>query len=444
MDEYSVEKLSIYVKNFIAQDNDLLEVKNQLLTFVLPRIKRIITNAKFFIFEDEYVETAWKDMVSLHYVNTSYSIKKNVARVHFFLDNNISEDSYLGYITLRPINEFNIMLSFVIPNWNVLKFDYHHAYIMTYEQYIHIEGKQINIRTFPFFTQDGIVSICAHADILMCSMFLNKKYGYKKIKLYEMIDTQKTSIFPQTGLDPSEVINIFSENKVPIKVIPRSIDGIEEDSLSERLILTYIKSQIPIIIGIDKHVVLIVGYIIKDNQIEFIIYDDSGVFVQSKEDFVSIKSWAYFKEKIKEKKNDEFYIIIPEPERVYLQYMDYDAFLEEYIKYNVELKKVLGKNYIRKDLLIDNCEFKNYLISCIDKDLVNEQERQKIRKILKKSMPHYLWLTELHSQISDDKFILFADTTIHTYSTNSVFTDENLFICNNSKPNEEMNLLYKR
>jgi len=32
----------------------------------------------YFVAEKEYVETEWKDMVSMHYINTSYSFKNTV------------------------------------------------------------------------------------------------------------------------------------------------------------------------------------------------------------------------------------------------------------------------------------------------------------------------------------------------------------------------------
>ena len=72
---------------------------------VTKRLPILYEKAKYVNIEKSYVETEWKDLISLHYINTTYAneLKNRVIRVHFFKEKVCSEDNYVGFITLRPI-----------------------------------------------------------------------------------------------------------------------------------------------------------------------------------------------------------------------------------------------------------------------------------------------------------------------------------------------------
>ncbi|MDO4308373.1 MAG: hypothetical protein Q4C77_16250 [Eubacteriales bacterium] len=104
--------------------SDLNKAKTieQIKKYILPKLKIFRgKNEKktiYFLEESEYVETEWKDMVSMHYVNTSYELKNTVIRCHVFSKKQFDSKHYLGFFTLRPIDEIKVMVSFVYPNWN--------------------------------------------------------------------------------------------------------------------------------------------------------------------------------------------------------------------------------------------------------------------------------------------------------------------------------------
>jgi len=89
---------------------------------VTKRLPILYEKAKYVNIEKSYVETEWKDLISLHYINTTYAneLKNRVIRVHFFKEKVCSEDNYVGFITLRPIQEMQIALSYVFVNWNAI------------------------------------------------------------------------------------------------------------------------------------------------------------------------------------------------------------------------------------------------------------------------------------------------------------------------------------
>lgn len=240
-------KIDYHSKEF---DNLLYSIKAD----VLSRITTIVENCKYFYFESEYIETSWKEMVSMHYINTSYTLGKNVARVHFMSKEEISQNSYLGNITLRPIEETRIMLSFVYPNYNNLLKD-KSSNILGYKKVIHVDTNEIPIKTFPFFSQDGIVTSCAHADILMLTIYLNHVYRYKKINISDMYSNENRLMrFPSFGLNKNEINEVFLSNEVPIKVheIENFINysPMEKERIKkqiEEIVYTNLQSSIPVI-----------------------------------------------------------------------------------------------------------------------------------------------------------------------------------------------------
>ena len=111
---------------------------------------------RYFIFEEDYIETEWKDMISIHYINTSYHVQNTVMRIHIFSNNEISETSYIGFFTLRKIDEPRFMLSYIYPNWTNIYCNSKRFHVMKYRKAIHIAGHELTLYTYPLFVQDNI------------------------------------------------------------------------------------------------------------------------------------------------------------------------------------------------------------------------------------------------------------------------------------------------
>ena len=67
---------------------DKTKTIEQIKKYILPKLKIFRGKSEnktiYFLEESEYVETEWKDMISMHYVNTSYELKNTVIRCHVF------------------------------------------------------------------------------------------------------------------------------------------------------------------------------------------------------------------------------------------------------------------------------------------------------------------------------------------------------------------------
>lgn len=398
--------------------------------YILSKITLFVNQCTYILIEKEYTESVWKEIFSLHYANTSYCNNNKVMRVHFFNSNickntkniyNTLSESYLGYITLRPIPDFNLMLSFIVPNWNVLKYN-EPNYIMTYKQVVHIFSYKVTIQTFAFYSQDSVVTTCAQADIIMFSTYTNKKYNHKMIKVSDIQDYMKYSPLPSKGLTGKEMLEIFRSNGSPVdyhlkkKIKTRGKTRkqhlMEETSYKNALnhitniLDSYIESRLPVIVYNAKHVILIIGHTSSDPK-KYIIYDDSGVFLQQvvkKNNFIGTVS----NRDLFPNNNDTTYLICATHGRIYLTAAEYDGFVLERINgLGIDKKNIIKK----RNIIIDNTDLKSHLLLILnsEKDIDNEL-RKNIIDLINSNLPHYLWYTELHLN-SDIMLILIGDTT---------------------------------
>lgn len=398
---------------------------------VLSRIRIITDSCEYFYFEPEYTDHFWKEIYAHHYSNTNYTKCNQTMRIHFFNKNFSVYDtpqeqidkSYLGYITLRPIKDFHLMISMICPNWSYLKltkwFD-----IMTYPKKVHIGPFETIINTFDFFAQDSVYTICAHADIMMFSTFLNRKYNYKRLKVKDIIESSKYMPLPNPGLTYEGIQNILCKNDIPFQLhfkptiqnskynIIRNRKNLEDiKSKCYQIVEMYINSKLPVIVYNNKHVVVIVG-IAKDkcNKKYFIVYDDSGNFIyntnyhKQKINFNKDESSPFveiipYKELFPTNSNLTFYFGATH-ERVLISPDEYKGLLQAHINLlkreniieTADWNILLPKSYI-----IENTKIKELIYQFAEKTPIDENKIRYIKTLVNMNLPHYLWCTEIET-----------------------------------------------
>jgi len=434
--KYEFENIATEICNFLNikydQNNEYKNLIDQLIyKYVLSRLVIFDKQANFFIIEKDYIETTWKDMISLHYINTSYNAGPTVTRIHLFTDKKLRSEAYLGYFSLRPINEFKILISYIYPNWDVLRFtNKTNSFVMLYREKVHIEGIELEISTFPFFAQDGVVASCVHADIIMLSHYMHKKFGSKRIKLIEIENSytyEKKKCYPTNGLQAPQIAEIFNNNKTPIRLYFYHEKNIKENF--EEILKMYIESGIPVIIGLGSHVLLIIGHTLDaQGNYEFIVYDDSGILVNELIEttcFVCAIPW----EKLNKKLEDFDFLVAPEHEKVFMSYIDINDFFEIQKQKAAENKEenieFAGTNRI---LLIDNSDAKKYL-KLREFFHFNPSFIEESSLIIKKNLPHYLWYCE--TRMNGVNVAFYGDPTYHYKSTDTAFLNNNIFLNKN-------------
>lgn len=420
--------------------------------YIWPRLDFLHGSNKekvYYIFEESYTETEWKDMISVHYINTSYSVKNTVMRVHLFLYPELISENYIGFFTLRKIDETQIMLSYIFPNWNNIRHLGHKVCVMSYKKSVNIMGEELWFYTYPLFVQDNVTVACSQADMISMTLYLHHKFDYRRIRILDLnksFSFRKKKLFPTPGLSPTQMIEIFNAYDIPIgyfAIAENSGNGMSPDETYDKYhnYIDYnVESGIPIILGMSikneegrqhSHVVQIIGHT-QQNRDEYIIYDDSGYFLRNvlgDSGFVASVTWQELKKHLVRKS----FILYPIHEKVYLMYDDFKKSFEHLFKNTVELVKLerdglLDKNVIRY-LLADNRDVKKYLKNkVLTIGTLNELQREEICRLLQLDMPHYVWICEV--KIQEGYFIFIANPTLWKLTKKSIFYNTIPIYCN--------------
>lgn len=441
-------------------------LRKEVKEFLWPRLDFLHGKSSrsiiYYIFEESYIETEWKDMISIHYINTSYKVQNSVMRVHLFLEPELTSDSYMGFFTLRKIDEARIMLSYIFPDWSKLYYKGQRLCVMSYKKTVHIMGRELSFNTYPLFVQDNITVACSQVNMISMTLYLHEKFDYRRIRISKLNDSfslGKTKLFPTSGLTPTQMIEIFNVYNISLGhyALPASVD---EDSTFEKChnYIDYtVESGIPVILGMQikdenekgqRHVIQIIGHT-QQNRNEYVIYDDSGYFLRNvleEDGFVSAIEWNTLKHYMSLGKS---FILYPIHEKVYLMYDNFKESFEHLLKNTMSLAGLEEKGYLNKKnirfLLADNGDVKCFLREKVlpkikDRDLQKEEyrlQKKEIENMLMIDMPHYVWLCEL--PITDGYFLFVADSTYGRFTTKNIFfnllpiyTDEQFGLLNYS------------
>lgn len=445
--ELKVENLADAIADVI--NDDPKRVEEDIRSFLYPRLDFICDPANhiFFLFEDSYIETEWKDMISVHYINTSYNVKNAVMRVHLFFSDTVDEKKYAGCFTLRTIDDVRFMLSYIWPNWKrLITGDGSDTYVMTYKKKVHILGQEIEFDTYPLFAQDNSVIKCAQAGMISMSSYLHEKYGYNKLrvlKINEAYSTGKTRVFPSKGLTPPQMMEIFNYYDIPVE----SQICYEDPQELKPYIDFCLESSLPVLLSIivdntntkkeERHIIQIIGHTLETDTYKkkYLVYDDSGLFIRNsagKDGFVYPESWENIKKKIKPKKSILFY---PIHEKVYISFDDIQVFfadLRKRLKLEDLLEKANDPLIDTRILIVDNVVLKDFLKNRIQLDVNmgdKESMQEEINDIINKSLPHYLWYCEF--QTAQRNLIFIADPTYNNKTTKNIILNKNPIISTN-------------
>lgn len=451
--EFNSENLAVAIQNafpFLSQHRDRL--KEELEKYVFPRLSFMAQDdigSRFFLFENRYVETEWKDMIGIHYINTSYEVENTVMRVHLFMHEGMQENDYVGCFTLRTINETQIMLSYIYPNWKYITYEDNALNVMTYRKKVHINGSEIVFHTYPLFVQDNAVIACAEACLVSMSKYLHSQYDYTRIHVRNIntsYHARKNKIYPSQGLRPTQMLEILYSHNIQCEY-----QVYYEQREFKEYIDYCIESALPVLVGVHVesddqsqaeqeyleknknnatgHVIQIIGHTDVETGKEYIVYDDSGYYLKSLglSGFVGCVNWEKLGESLKTGKD---FIIYPIHEKVYILYENFKKHVNDMLnRYDVgEGEKDKGANRGGRTLLIDNRDVKKFLR---EKILENRSASQNIHdeafKVISTEMPHYLWCYEC--QTGEGYMLFFANPTYNRRTTKNFFINKKPLIC---------------
>lgn len=409
------------LREAIAESFPYIELIESTTNYLQVRLHPFLTNAKTFISEKQYVDKSWRDLFSLHYCYTQYNKNHTdkAIRIHIFSSEinslfSVSPTDYIGYFTLRPIPAPNNVLSKVVfkPSPDYLGCDAsEELYVMTCGTTANIGSNRFDILSFPAYSQDSMATICAHADMLMMTEYMHKKYsmGTPSVKNFlSKIPPIRGRAIPSSGLTINQIAVCLAESgyQMGLKFFQKG----EIESLF-KTVDAYIESCIPCIIAFDEHVILAVGhtcnasYDYNYNKASYIVVDDSGYHFKNSfgmnpyvihrvlhHDLKNILSESL-------KKGGVFCFAV-EPEKVFLSVED----VEEII--NKRLKGTIAEKYERRYLITDSNIIKTFLYRDNEIDCFEYQV-----------LPHYVWYIEFYDgikgKIDNLTGALIIDATAH-------------------------------
>lgn len=406
--------------------------KVQLVNIIKVRFLYFVESSKTFLVEN-YVENEWRDSYNLYYSRTSYKCDDTVKRVHFITEDidsykQITDKNYLGYINLRPIPPVGSVLSRIRLKCLAEAFNMGSAnssfYCLSIDSTVNFPHASIKYKSFPLYAQDSMVAVCAHADILMISKYMYKKFNFNNYSLRDIVQNDTTSFnllrrIPSESLTIHQMVDLLKINNYN-PIAPLFVNGKYADIDIIDYLNSFLESALPVILAFDGHVVIVIGHV-HNNEKYYIIADDSTYHLAG-----CFGTRPSHVELVSEKKLNEIFsknnvfLITPSFDRFYLHFPYLYLILKE--TKNLIIKRYFDNNQsiklITREILVESSCVKQFLCKCGD-DTFESVE-----------MPHYIWYVEFYINNKEKEnlvFYMLINATAHkldrTYS----------IILNNSK-----------
>lgn len=154
--------------------------------------------------EYPYYDSDYLSTYYIHYSQKLRSYGKLCCRLHILKD-----QEYYGYIVLRPTTKgTKIGKTFIKPELLVTE----QAYLMLHKFKAHVVGNEMEIKSFPWKSQETDISVCAHtAAWTVIRYFGNKFRDYADATIGELVEHTKNDWgrkTPSLGLTPVQVSDL--------------------------------------------------------------------------------------------------------------------------------------------------------------------------------------------------------------------------------------------
>jgi len=141
---------------------------------------RLGVKAKQVIIEFPYRDFDFSSVYSIFYSKKHQAVSKDCIRLHFFSDDEIEQNSYIGNIVVRDSAHDSRGRVLLSPNFIS---DTNQCYIVKVESKSHLMGELFITNTFPSMSQDTDIAVCAHVAVWSINTFFANKYPNYKINI---------------------------------------------------------------------------------------------------------------------------------------------------------------------------------------------------------------------------------------------------------------------
>lgn len=224
-------------------DNDVITVLKKYLRDRCDEIR-----IEFPYYDSDYLSTYY-----IHYSQKLHPYDKLCCRLHVF-----KNAEYYGYITLRPTPAGTKMGKTYLKPELLIK---ESAYLMLHNFKAHVVGNEMEIKSFPWKSQETDISVCAHTAVwTVIRYFGNKFHHYADATIGELVEHTKNEWgrkTPSLGLTPVQVSDLFKDYNFSPLILQRD----KENGFLDELI-AYLESGIPMVgfLYPIKHAISIIGH----------------------------------------------------------------------------------------------------------------------------------------------------------------------------------------
>lgn len=412
---YQIEKS---IENVINNHYKFEDTKQYLIKNIKEKFDFFVNKSNSFVVED-YVENEWRDSFDLYYSRSPYKCPNTVKRIHFIIDDiddikQIHDDNYLGYINLRPIPPQNAVLSrirlkctneaFNLPNLESL-------YCLSVESVVNFPHRSIKYKIFPLYSQDSMVAVCAHADLLMVSKYMYKKFNFNNYTLKDIVQNDNTVAnafgrrIPSEGLNIHQIVDLLRRNNYnPIAPLFRNGKYDQIDIID--YLDSFIESALPVIAAFNGHVMVLIGHAHADEKY-YVIADDSAYHLTrsfgTKIAHIEVVSESKLKEVFAQ---TEVYLITPSFDRFYLHFPYLNLILNETkeLLHDTVFQGNAAIQLCTREILVESSKVKQFLSNCGDDAFASVE------------MPHYVWFIEFYlnsKTLENLVFYMLIDASAH-------------------------------
>ena len=408
------------IDDVIANHYEYANSRQLLVQSIYIKFDYFVKKTNTFVIED-YVENEWRDSCDLYYSRSSYKCANTVKRVHFITESiddckYITEENYIGYINLRPIPPPYSVLSRIRLKCTGEAFglagDSNVFYCLAVDTVVNFPHTSIKYKSFPLYSQDSMVAVCAHADLLMVSKYMYKKFNFNNYTLKDIVNNDTTSFnllgrrIPSEWLTINQMIDLLKRNNYN-PIAPLFTNGVYGKIDIIEYLDSFIESALPVIVAFAGHVMVVIGHVHNDkNEKHYIIADDSTHHLVN-----SFGTRPAHIELVSQKKlHDEFsknnvYLITPSFDRFYLHFPYLYLIIQE-------TKDIIKQRYFSKgatseletrEILVESSQVKQFLHECGDDSYEGIE------------MPHYIWYVEFYLNRKENSlvFYMLVDATAH-------------------------------
>ncbi len=234
---------------------------------------------KAVLIEPHYICRDYRNLYSHFYSKKFVPRESYCGRLHFFskaemgiddifVDTKGCKKEYIGYSIIQPIAERCIGRTMIDPS-KVTKPD-GAMYCLSTRSSVHIGGVSLSVRAYPYSSQTGEPTVCAHAALWGVCRYLSERYStYGEVHPYDLIEMtgydsgRRVPYRGMTYRDYSTILSNFGCHPVIIK--PRTHQKKwSQDKLAFHDIYALIESGFPVLVSYNGHAATIVGHTLQD------------------------------------------------------------------------------------------------------------------------------------------------------------------------------------